>query len=1076
MHPSQAIGNVLAVHNDALTVLHTRESSDDLLGFWIAAIRSGSAVTTRRMRIETSLCTMTCPSGRPSSRGPTPRRPWWLAYAGVGADARHLGTDDATRDDHRAQCAIPSESPDAPGAKLTRHSIHAALFPEVGSAPVRVGRFELLRRLGQGGMGEVYVAYDDQLDREVALKLLLRERADDPSARERMLREAQVLARLSHPNVVQIHEAGIHDDQVYLVMELVDGVTLRQWLDDTPEGSAVRPRAEVLPVMIAAGQGLAAAHAAGLTHRDFKPDNVSVGHDGRVRVLDFGLARPGAEQDEGDGSSLAISADDPTTSGSGSGAGRSYGSGSRRGIAQLTKPGRVVGTLAYMSPEQLAARPLDARTDQFSFCVTLYEALYGVRPFAGRTFAAHLMAVTHGILEEPEGRASIPRWLRALVLRGLAVEPDDRHPDMEALLRQLQRPRGRMGAMGLAAGVLVLGGAGLAMALRPPHIPCAQADAELGERWDDQARERVRSAFVAAEPSYGADSAERVIAALDGRVDAWRAEQRDACEDTRVRQTHPLSILARRTACIERSTADLRALLHALAEADAGIVENGLDMIAALPQPVRCQDLNALGPDAPDDPDPVRAVRETLAAIRVARLAGNEDEAIAAADDALMRAETTGYGPVHAEALLEAARARLRGPRQEDKDPAVDLAWQALDLAERHEHRELLFEIWIELLTEDQRRGRSERARLWARRAEVSLERSPSEPQRRLELFFRRGDAELRAGDLAESQRWIRRGLDYAEGQPGLELERAQLYEALGNTLRRTDRPAASLEAYDRAEALWREHLGPRHPYLARHDYNVGLLLTELGQVDAARERLDRARTRWTELFGPETMLTGRVELALAQLDQMTGALDEALAHAQRGQEVLASTRDARDPLQIEALQVLGLVQFRRGELQGAYDTWQQALERIEASRSPEDSEALLTRANLAETLLEQGEHGRAREAYAALLLAVEPRADQEPVMLMLVLKGLGLTELGAERPSEATKRLSAALALLDLHGGHPLERADLLWALARAERGAAEPSGAVRDRAEGAAELYAEHGQAERADDIRTWLDAFDR
>ncbi len=921
----------------------------------------------------------------------------------------------------------------------------------------------------------MYVAYDDQLDREVALKLLLRERADDPSARSRMLREAQVLARLNHPNVVQIHEAGIHEDQVYLVMELVDGVTLRKWLDDTPQGSSVRPPAEVLPVMIAAGQGLAAAHAAGLTHRDFKPDNVLVGHDGRVRVLDFGLARPGAEQGEAAGSSLTSSVDDPTTNGSDSGAGRNSGSGSRRGIAQLTTPGRVVGTLAYMSPEQLAARPLDARSDQFSFCVTLYEALYGIRPFTGRTFAAHLMAVTQGTPREPKDRAPTPRWLRALVLRGLAVETDDRHADMEALLRQLQRPRGRIRAVGLAAGALLLGGAALAIALRSPDTPCALADAELSERWDDAARERVQSAFVAAEPSYGAESAERVIAALDGRVGAWRAEQRDACEDTRVRQTHPQSILARRTACIERSTADLRALLHALSVADAGMVENGLELVAALPQPVRCQELDSLGPDAPDDPDAVRVVREALAATRLARVTGNEDEAISAADAALMRAEATGYGPVHAEAMLEAARARLSGPRQEDKNSGVELAWQALDLTERHEHRELLFEIWIELLTEDQRRGHSDRARLWARRAEVALDRSPSEPQRRAELFFRRGDAERKAGEFAKSQRWIRRGLDDLEGQPGLELERAQLYEALGNIRRRTDRPDLSLEAYDRAEALWREHLGPRHPYLARHDYNVGLLLTELGRVDAARGRLDRAHTRWTELYGPKTMLTGRIELALAQLDQTTGALDDALAHAQRGQEILAGTRGPNDPLQIEALQLLGLVQFRRGEFQDAYDVWQRALEHIEASRSPEDSEALLTRANLAETLLELGRHSRAREAYEALLPAVESRGEQEPVMLMLVLKGLGLTELAAERPPEATKRLRAALALLDLHGGHPLERADLLWALARAERGAADPPDAVRKRAEGAAELYAKHGQPERADEIHTWVDAFD-
>ena len=1003
---------------------------------------------------------------------PPVRHPCRLADAASGTDPRHVDLEGVSGDDGVEGYSPAVGALDTPGAKLRQQSIHAALFPEVESMPVRLGRFELLRQLGQGGMGEVYVAYDDQLDREVALKLLRRERAADPSARGRMLREAQVLGRLSHPNVVQIHEAGVYDDQVYLVMELVEGVTLRHWLDDTPEGSTVRPWAEVLPVMIAAGQGLAAAHAAGLTHRDFKPDNVLVGSDGRVRVLDFGLARSVAEadQDEDIGASHVSSTENPTVSGSESGAGRS--SGSRRGIAQLTKPGRIVGTLAYMSPEQLAAEPLDAGTDQFSFCATLYEALYGVRPFSSRAFAAYLMAVTQGILQQPTERVLVPRWLRALVLRGLAVDPGQRHPDMEALLRQLRRPRRRMRAIGLAAGLMALGGVGLAMASRVPPAPCAQADAELMERWNDKTRGRVRSAFTAAEPSYGGDAAERVIAALDTRVGAWSSEQRDACEDTLVRQTHPMEVLALRTACIERSTADLRALLRRLPEADASIVENSLEWVEALPQPVRCQDLDALGPSAPADPDAVRAVRESLATTRWTRLAGNA-EAIAAADEVLLRAEATGYGPVHAEALLEAARARMSGPRQEEKDPALELAWQALDLAERHEHRELLFEIWIELLSEDQRRGRHDRARLWARRAEVSLDRSPSEPQRRLELFFRRGHAELAAGNLTQSREWIERGLEDAAGLPGVELERAQLYEALGNTLRRTNRLVASVEAYARAEALWREHLGPKHPYLARHDYNVGLLLTEQGAFDAARERLESARVRWTELYGPQTMLTGRVELALAQVELMTGALDDAAAHAQRGQKILATTRDAEDPLQIEALQVLGLVQFRRGEFHDAHETWQWALERIEAARGADDSEAMLTRANMAEALLEQGEHGRAREAYETLLSSVSARATEEPVMQMLVLKGLGLTELAAKRPAQAASQLQAALTLLDRHGGHPTERADLLWALARAQRGAEHPLGTVRDRAEGAAELYVEHGQVERARQIRAWLSA---
>ncbi|MCB9718197.1 MAG: serine/threonine protein kinase [Myxococcales bacterium] len=1003
-----------------------------------------------------------------------PRRSvWWLAHPRRRADARAVGPDDETTRGDAVLGAVPSADFEAPGFQVAKRSVHEALFPDVGAEPVTVGRFELLRRLGRGGMGEVFVAYDGQLDREVALKLLLRERARDPSARDRLLREAQVLARLSHPNVVQIYEAGIHDDQVYLVMELVDGMTLREWLEQRPADAPVRPWPEVLTVMIAAGRGLAAAHAAGLTHRDFKPENVLVGHDGRVRVLDFGLARPGTEGDESS-PAPAVSVDDPTPSASG--IGRGQGSGSRRGILQLTLPGRVVGTLAYMSPEQLAARPLDARTDQFSFCITLYEALHGVRPYSGRTFAAHLMAMTQGMREQPERRVSVPRWLRALALRGLAVEPSDRFDDMDALLRELSRPRGRQRAIGAAAGVLMLGGAGLASALWTPEPPCARADAELAEQWDEPTRARVRSGLASAEPSYGSAMAERVITELDAQVEGWRAELRDACQDTRVRGTHPELLLARRTACIERHTADLRALILALPHADAGMAEHALDMVRALPPPLRCQDLDALGPQAPDDPAAVQAVREAVAAARVTRMAGHETEARAAADDALSRAEATGYGPVQAEALVEAARVRLASPHAPDKDAALDLLWQALDLVELHEHHELAFDVWSELLSEDDSRGRHDRARLWARRAEIALRHGPSEPRRRLVLATRRGVAELRAGELEASERILREGLGEAAVTPGSELARAHLYEALGNTLRRRDRIEEALAAFDQAERLWQEQLGPQHPYLARHDFNRGLLLTELGRYDAARERLERARTRWEELYGAQTQLVGRTELARAKLDQLTGDLDGALAHATRGQQILATAVPPGDPLQLEALELLGLVQFRRGELQAAHDSWQHALEHLEAARGPADSDALLMRANVAEALLGLGQLERARETYEAMLPAARARVEREPVVLVLVLKGLGLVALQSERPAEAMDRLRAALAQLDRSGGYPLERADLLRALARAERAAGEPPEATREHVERAIELYLEHGQAETAEELRGWLAAVDR
>ncbi|MCY1070920.1 protein kinase [Nannocystis sp. RBIL2] len=282
--------------------------------------------------------------------------------------------------------------------------------------PRRIGRFALLRRLGAGAMGVVYAAYDPQLDRKVAVKLL--KRGDgEPNTRwqDRLLREAQALAKLSHPNVVQIHEVGFHGDEVFVAMEFVTGMTLRTWLSEQRRGWR-----EVAAVFAQAARGLAAAHAAGLVHRDVKPDNVLVGSDGRVRVVDFGLVRFGDEDDDEHTDEVPLA----------------------RAQATRTASGILLGTPAYMSPEQFRGRPADALSDQFSLCVALYEALHGERPFAGETADEVAQAVVRGQLA-PRLERPVPTWLQRLVLRGLAHDPGARWPNLDVLAAELARDHGR---------------------------------------------------------------------------------------------------------------------------------------------------------------------------------------------------------------------------------------------------------------------------------------------------------------------------------------------------------------------------------------------------------------------------------------------------------------------------------------------------------------------------------------------------------------------------------------------------------------------------------------------------------
>ena len=376
--------------------------------------------------------------------------------------------------------------------RQTKAMIHAALFKVTGEAP-RIGPYQVQRQLGEGGMGVVYAAYDDKLERTVALKLIRGAAMRRPEGRARTLREARALARLSHPNVVHVYQVGEVDDEIYVAMELLTGPTLRAWL-------AAQPRSwrEVLAVLRQAGEGLAAAHRQGVIHRDFKPANVIVGDDGRVRVLDFGLAHFfGLEGEEGEATVGA-------TSWAATG-----------GITDLllTQTGAVLGTPAYMAAEQFAGGRGDAKTDQFSFCTALYEALYGQRPFVGDQLEVLASAVRGGRVHPVARRSEVPQWLHRVVVRGLQPDPAARWPGMDALLLALAPPESRVrwgriaGATGAACTVL-LGGMGYVFMLAAPPR-CAAPAAEAGE--DEGAAQR-RVQLIAAQDGRSLVEARAMLA------------------------------------------------------------------------------------------------------------------------------------------------------------------------------------------------------------------------------------------------------------------------------------------------------------------------------------------------------------------------------------------------------------------------------------------------------------------------------------------------------------------------------------------------------------------------------------
>jgi predicted Ser/Thr protein kinase len=424
--------------------------------------------------------------------------------------------------DHAASCetcraVLLVEGTAAPGPPAPRGVI------AVGST---LDRYVIDGVLGRGAMGVVYAARDPELDRAVAVKVL-----HPASAPERLRREAKALAKLAHPNVVRVYDVGEHAGRTFVAMELVTGDTLRQWLRGT------HTVGEVLAVIAQAGRGLAAAHAAGLIHRDLKPDNILIAADGRVLVGDFGLARD------------ASAADEPVaTRAGGTGAGGT-GAAPAELPADLTLTGALVGTPAYMAPEQSDGEPT-AASDQYAFCVTAWEALFGRRPIEGRSIAELRDNARAGRLVRVvvDGR-TVPKRVETALRRGLSPVAADRFPSMEELLAALAPPRRRLRWALLAIAVAIAAAVAITFAVTRPQpesdaAACAREGAEIDSTWN-------RDSIAAIARLHGHD----VAARLERYATTWREDRVAACRATRIERRQPTETLARRTACYEDARA-----------------------------------------------------------------------------------------------------------------------------------------------------------------------------------------------------------------------------------------------------------------------------------------------------------------------------------------------------------------------------------------------------------------------------------------------------------------------------------------------------------------------------------------
>ncbi|ADO68073.1 serine/threonine-protein kinase [Stigmatella aurantiaca] len=743
------------------------------------------------------------------------------------------------------------------------------------------GRYTVLDRLGEGGMSVVLAAYDVRLDRRVALKLLNpRPGTAQERSELRMVREAQAMARLNHPHVVAVYDSGtLEDGSLFIAMEYVEGQTLRQWHAEKP-----RNWREVLEVFLAAGRGLAAAHQAGLVHRDFKPDNVLVGRDGRVRVTDFGVAR--TESSSG-GPVLALPMPLPPGAWD----------------TSLTQPGFVVGTPRYLAPELLQGASADARSDLFSFCVALYEALCGQPAFAGSTDRERSLARIEGRITPPPPQ--LPGWLMRAVLQGLSPQPAQRPASMPVLLKALAEDPALRRGVWIRGALVASVGLGLAALAawgwwgqQEQGPRCSQMPSRLDGVWDGAVQQRIRQALEGTGLPYAPATADRVSAALEGYARTWGRMRVEACEAARgqARESRGLAVL--QEYCLERRRSQLRAVTELLGRGpDPELVPRAVEAAQALPPLEYCMDAQALMAAVPPPEDPrVRAQAEALHA-EVDRLetlyeAGKYAEGMALGEQLLPKVEPVAHAPLRARTLYHFAQ-NLEGAGEFKRAEA--LAREAIPLAAEGRDDALTARSWgLLVLLVSNRQGRHDEAK-------------------GLQLIT--SAAAARTEDV---------------------LARAEALNALGMLFNGQEQYAEAREAFERARVLWEQVRGPKHPYVAGFRSNLGIALFLQGRYEEARQQSAGAQAVWEEVLGPEHPYLIHALISQGAALWRLGRLPEAVALLERAQALIEKGLGPEHPFLTEPLSVLGFVLTDMGRYPEARQRLSRSLALVEKVMGPE--------------------------------------------------------------------------------------------------------------------------------------------
>lgn len=795
----------------------------------------------------------------------------------------------------------------------------------------KLGRYVIIQMVGEGGMGEVYSAYDPELDRKVALKLVhaeFFEEPDDPAG-SRLLREAQAMAKLSHPNVLSVYDVQSIEGDLAIAMEFIEGMTLSRWCK-----AEKRTWKEVLKMYIHAGEGLNAAHQAGLVHRDFKPDNVLVRKDGRVFVTDFGLVRQANEEGKalGDRSMLVVRKEKVV---------------SQKALkANLTKTGTLMGTPAYMAPEQLQGQEVDARADQYSFFVSLYEGLFGERPIEAKSLEEYQKLTSSKEIVVPK-KSDVPHWLRAIVRKGLSKEPEKRFGSMGEVLTALRNERAKRRRSALIAICLVLATAiGTAFAARintRAKFHCEVPIDEFVGIWDDTIRAKIGEAFAKSGVKYASEINSRILAQLDSYQQDWRKVFIESCRDTHMRQLYSVDILGRRVDCLRKLKESFRTLaINLSAQVDHRVINNALNAVYDLPQIKSCSDVKALLSEQRDSPEQagpmtkpqIQSLKITIEEISTLDKLGKYKEGLVLARNTQEKAKRLGYLPLLAEttywlgALLE-------------KNGDYKSAEQILtDAAHRYG-----FARDVDGYTK-------------------SLERLAYTIGVRQERF----DDGLRIAQSLE---------DPTLGKVGTnELVLAKCFNTVGSLYSQHQKPGQAIPRFQKSIALLEKNLGPTHPTLAEPIMNLGTAYVRASNFAESYRLHLRALQIYEKASGPQHPSVANALLAIANDRVGSEQLADALNDATRALRIMRVTLGEDNPLLAKALFTIGYINYRLDKNNESYKSYQEGLDIAVKGFGKENSLTVWLHYGLGNTLFEMKRFQDADEHYRQFLDSAKQSRD----------------------------------------------------------------------------------------------------